>query len=182
LGEKCRVLNGSVKPDVKIIMTSHVLEGVAKGEMDAFALAARGRGDEKRPIEFEIITKERSEEIWETVKALLTYFFIPGRIKIRNLALELAGHAHGAHPIPLVYWNGMRCSWIFVKRGETLNRDGERNPYPQIFLIMEGKGKAVIADVEFEIRPCTAIYVPANSIHQIIAEEDVKLIWLAWNA
>jgi mannose-6-phosphate isomerase-like protein (cupin superfamily) len=181
-GKECKVLEGSVKPDVKVLMTSRVLECIARGEMDAFALAARGRADEKRPIEFEIIRNERSKEIWETLKALLTCFFTPGRIKIRNLKPELAGQAHGAHPIPIVYWNGLRCSWIFIKRGETLNKNGEKNPYPQVFIIIEGKGKAVIADMQFEIKPSMAIYVPTNSIHQIIAEDDIKLLWLAWNA
>lgn len=182
LGEEIKVLEGSVKPDGKIVMNRKVLESIAEGKADAFALAGRGRADEVRPIEFEIYTKERSKEIWETGKALLTYFFIPGKIKVKNLNLELAGYAHGAHPIPLVYWNGIRYSWILVKRGEILNKEKEKDPWPQSFIILEGKGKAIVGEETFEIKPETVIYIPRNSIHQIIAEEDVKMIWLAWQA
>lgn len=182
LGDKVEVVDGSVNPDVKLLMRKHVLEDIAEGKADAFALAGRGRADEVRPIEFEIYSKERSREIWETIKALLTYFFTPGKIKVKNLSAELAGHAHGAHPIPLVYWNGIRYSWILVKRGEVLNKEKEKDPWPQTFIILEGRGKATVGDEVFEIKPNTAIYIPTNSIHQIVAEEDVKLVWLAWEA
>jgi len=182
VAKEMKVLEGSVNPDVTIIMTSTVLNDVAEGKADAFALAGRGRADEKRSIEYEIHTKERVKEIWEVGKALLTYFFIPGKIKIRSLSLEQAGYAHGAHPIPLVYWDGIRYSWIFVKAGETLNKEGEKDPWPQTFVILEGKGKAVIGDETFQVEPEKAIYVPTKSIHQITAEEDMKLLWLAWKA
>jgi mannose-6-phosphate isomerase-like protein (cupin superfamily) len=177
-----KVIEGSVNPDVTIIMESTVIEDIANGRADAFALAGRSRMDEKRPIEFEIHTKEHMKEIWEVVKSFLTYFFTPGKIKVKNLDLGRAGYAHGGHPIPLVYWNGIRYSWIFVKAGETLNKEGEKDPWPQTFIILEGKGKAVIGDVTFRIEPEQAIYVPTNSIHQVVAEDDLKLLWLAWNA
>ncbi len=182
VANEIKVLEGSAKPDVTIIMKSTVLKDIMDGKADAFALVGRGRMDEKRPIEFEIHTKERIKEIWEVGKALLTYFFTPGKIKVKSLDLERAGHAHGAHPIPLVYWNGMRYSWILVKAGETLNKEGEKDPWPQAFTVLEGKGKAIIGDVTFQIAPDKAIYVPSNSIHQIVSEEDLKLLWLAWNA
>jgi len=182
LGDKVEVLEGSVKPDFKISMKKQVLKKILEGKADAFALAGRGGADEVRPIEFEIHNKERSEELWETIRALLTYFFIPGKVKVKNLSSEQAGLAHGAHPIPLVYWNGIRYSWILVKHGEVLNKDKERDPWPQTFIILEGKGKAVVGKEEFDIKPNTAIYIPRNTVHQIIAEEDVKLVWLAWQA
>jgi mannose-6-phosphate isomerase-like protein (cupin superfamily) len=182
VASEMKVLEGSADPDATVIMKSKVLKDIAGGKADAFALAGRGRADEKRPIEFEIHTKARAKEIWEVGKALLTFFFTPGRIKIKDLSPERAGQAHGAHPIPLVYWNGIRYSWILVKAGETLNKEGEKDPWPQTFIILEGKGKATIGDVTFQVEPEKAIFVPTNSMHQITAEKDLKLLWLAWNA
>jgi len=182
LGNEMKVLEGSVNPDVTITMKSIVLQDIAEGNADAFALIGRGRADEKRPIEFEIHTKERMKDVWEVGKALLTYFFTPGKIKIKSLSPNLAGHAHGGHPIPLVYWNGIRYSWILVKAGEILNKEGERDPWPQVFVVLEGKGKVIVGDETFPIQPEQAIFIPTNSIHQVMAEEDVKLLWLAWNA
>ena len=177
-----KILEGSVNPDVTITMKSTVLQDIAEGNADAFALVGRGRADEKRPIEFEIHTKERMKEVWEVGKALLMYFFTPGKIKVKSLSPKLAGHAHGAHPIPLVYWNGVRHSWILIKAGEILNREGERDPWPQVFVTLEGKGKVIVGDETFPIEPEQAVFIPTNCIHQVMAEEDVKLLWLAWNA
>lgn len=138
--------------------------------------------DEERPIEFEIYKKEHMKEIWEVGKGLLTYFFVPGKIKIKRLKPELAGCAHGAHPIPLTYWDGLRSSWILVKKGEVLNKQGEKDPWPQLFIVLEGKGKGIVGDKEVAVEPNMVVYIPKNVIHQIIAEEDVKVIWLAWQA
>ena len=182
LDDKLEILEGSVKPDFKISMKKQVLKDILEGKADAFALTARGRADEKRPIEFEVYKKEREKELWETIKGLLTYFFVLGKVKIRHLTPEQAGYAHGAHPIPLVYWDGIRYSWLHVRSGEILNKDKEKDLYPQVFVVLEGKGKAIIGEEEFEIEPNTTVYVPKNVIHQIIAEEDVKLLWLAWQA
>lgn len=182
LGEESEVVEGSVNPDFKISMNNQTLEKILKGQADAFALAGRARSDEVRPIEFEVYNKNRNEEIWETIKSLLIYLFTPGKIKIKTLCPELAGEAHGAHPIPLVYWNGLRHSWFVVRAGEILNKEGEKDPWPQLFIILQGKGRAVVGNKEFETKPETAIYVPRNCIHQIIAKENIELIWLAWQA
>jgi mannose-6-phosphate isomerase-like protein (cupin superfamily) len=182
LGDKASVVDGFVNPDFKISMNSRVFWDIIQGRADAFALAGRARNDEMRPIEFKVLNKERSKEAWETIKALLTYFFTPGRVKVKSLNLELAGQAHGAHPIPLIYWNGLRYSWFLVKAGEILNKEREKDPWPQLFIILEGKGKAVVGSEEFEINARTTIYIPRNCVHQIIATEDVELLWLAWQA
>jgi mannose-6-phosphate isomerase-like protein (cupin superfamily) len=183
LGDTPEVSEGCVEDaDGKVSMKNQVLTNILMQKADAFALAARARMDEKRPVEFEIFKKEHTKEILEVGKALLTYFFAPGRIKIKQLKPELAGQAHGAHPIPLVYWNGLRSSWILVKKGEILNKEGEKDPWPQLFIVLEGRGKGIVGDTESEVEPNMVIYIPKNTIHQLIAEEDIKLIWLAWQA
>jgi len=165
LDHKASAVEGLANPDFKVSMNSQTFWKITQRKADAFALAGRARPDEARPMEFEIYSKERSKEVWETIKALLANFFTPGKIKIKSLHPELAGQAHGAHPIPLVYWNGLRCSWLLVKTGEILNKEGEKDPWPQMFIILEGKGKAIIGNEEFEIRPKTAIYIPRNCVH-----------------
>ena len=183
LGDKSEVSEGCVEDaDGKVSMKNQVLTNILMQKADAFALAARARMDEKRPVEFEIFKKEHTKEISEVGKALLTYFFAPGRIKIKQLKPELAGQAHGAHPIPLVYWNGLRSSWTLVKKGEILNKEGEKDPCPQLFIVLEGRGKGIVGDTEFEVEPKTIVYIPKNTVHQLIAEEDIKLVWLAWQA
>jgi mannose-6-phosphate isomerase-like protein (cupin superfamily) len=177
-----KILEGIVEPELTINMKSTVLQAIVEGQADAFALAGRGRATQRRPIEFEMHTRDRVKEVWELGKALLTYFFTPGMIKTKRLSRERAGQAHGAHPIPLVYWNGMRYSWVFIKAGEILNREDEKDPWPQIFVILEGRGEARVGDRTFHVEPETIIYIPTYTSHEVAAEEDLKLLWLAWNA
>ena len=103
-------------------MQRQVLEDILEEKADAFALAAKGRADNVRLIEFEILNKELSNEIWENGRAPLNYFFIPRRIKVRNLSLRLAVQTHGAHPIPILYWKGLRFVWYIVKAEEIFNK------------------------------------------------------------
>jgi len=183
LGDEPEVSEGCVEDaDGKVSMKNEVLTNILMRKADAFALAARARMDEKRPVEFEIFKKERAKEIWEVGKAFLTYFFVPGRIKIKQLKPGLAGQAHGAHPIPLAYWNGFRSSWILMKKGEILNKEEEKDPWPQLFIVLEGRGKGIVGDTQFEVEPKMVVYIPKNTIHQLIAEEDMNVIWLAWQA
>jgi len=182
LGDTPQVVEGVKNPDCKMLMTKAVFSDILEGKADAFALAGRGRMDEKRPIDFEIYNKGRMREIWEVGKAILTYLFVPGKIKVKSLKPELAGLAHGAHPIPLAYWNGLRSSWILVKKGEILNKEGEKDPWPQLFIILKGKGKCIVDDKEFMVEPNLVVYIPKNVVHQLMAEEDVTIIWLAWQA
>lgn len=180
-GEGTDIVEGCFSPDIEIEMDSKILEKILQGKADAFALAARARGDEVRPVEFKI----NNLEALESGKALLTYLFAPGKagkVKMRRLCEELAGEAHGAHPIPLAYWDGFRSSWYLVKAGETLNREGEADPWPQMFIVLKGRGRAKVHDEEFEIEPKTAIYIPKDGIHQIFAMEDVELIWISWQS
>jgi len=69
-----------------------------------------------------------------------------------------------------------------VKKGEILNKEGEKDPWPQLFIVLEGRGKGIVGDTEFEVEPKTVVYIPKGTTHQLIAEEDIKLIWLARQA
>ena len=69
-----------------------------------------------------------------------------------------------------------------MKKGEILNKEGERDPWPQLFMILQGKGKCVVGGMELGIEPSLVVYVPKNTVHQLMAEEDTTLIWLAWEA
>ena len=182
IGERINVEEGLRDPIVNIIMTSGILEKIVNREADAFALAGRSHMDEVRPINFEFVQLERAAEAMELIKALGTFFFIPGRIKTKQLQLEFVGEAHGAKPIPLVYWKGLRSAWYHIDAGSILNEGGEKDPWPQLFTILSGKGKALVDDKEFEISPNMVVYIPRDCIHQVIAEENIELIWIAWDA
>lgn len=182
LGQEKKVVVGLHEHAVRITMTSEILEKILKREADAFALAGRSHIKEKRPINFDSIDSNRTNEVMETIKGLATFFFNPGRIKTKELRLDLAGDAHGAKPIPLVYWKGLRYAWYHIPVGTILNEKGEIDPWPQAFVILKGSGIVKIETETLEIKEQTIYYIPRNCLHQVQAEQVVELLWIAWDA
>lgn len=179
LDDGLRVVEGEEEPDLRLSMEKHIFEAILRCRADFGALIGRSKMSDVRAINFQLLNPNRVAAASEALK-MMGFLFTPGRVKVKELRMELAGEAHGAHPIPLVYWDGVRFAWIVVKGGEVLNEEGERDPYPQVFVILSGRGTFILDDAELELRPNTVIYVPRNSVHQIRAEEDVEVIWLAW--
>ena len=173
-------LNKDAPPDIRLYMTSGIFKGILKGEADFGAMIGRSKMTDKRPIDFQFINPAKANQIMSVLYSLMTIFFTPGDIKVKNLDKSLAGEAHGAHPIPLVYWNGIRYAWYHIEKGETLNEAGEKDPYPQTFQIIKGIGTAHIGETTIEVQPGQAIYVPANVVHKVEAHEEIELLWLAW--
>jgi len=182
IADSLTVEEGAENPTLRLILTRELLERALRGEVDLFALAGRSRMDEKRPVDFEFTDRERVRESMECLYRLATFFLIPGRVKTRALRVDLAGTAHGARPIPLVYWRNLRTAWYHVPSGSVLNEAGETDPWPQAFIVLRGSGQMVIGNFELDIEPQRVYYVPRNITHQIRAADDVELIWLAWDA
>jgi mannose-6-phosphate isomerase-like protein (cupin superfamily) len=179
LRDKIEVGGGSDEADLKMTMERRIFDEVLRGEADFGALIGRSRMSDVRPINFQFLKPERASAITDALKAMIT-FFTPGRVKVKELSWRLAGLAHGAHPIPLVYWDGIRLAWYQVRKGEVVNEEGERDSYPQVFIVLKGRGTIFIDETELELRPNTAVYVPINSVHKVKADEDVEAVWFAW--
>lgn len=182
VADSVTITDGLNDPAFKITMTEELLEKAMKGQVDLFALGGRSRMDEARPVDFEFYDKTRMKESMELIYRLGIFFFVPGRVKSRQMKLELTGKAHGANPLPLVYWKDLRTAWYHVSKGSVLNEDGEKDPYPQAFIVLKGNGRLVLEDLEVSIGPQNTYYIPQGSMHQVHAEEDVELIWMAWDA
>ena len=126
--DRLAVVEGLDNPDLLLTMERGSLEGMARGEAQFGALIGRSRASETRPIDYRLLNPGNAPAAVEALKSL-GFLFTPGRVKSLDLRRELAGEANGARPIPLVYHEGVRFSWYNVERGETLNEEGERDPY-----------------------------------------------------
>ncbi|MBD3206966.1 hypothetical protein GF319_11580 [Candidatus Bathyarchaeota archaeon] len=179
--EQLTVLPNTSEAVCLITMKSSTFKSILEGEADFAALIGRSRMSDRRPINLKVHDQARFDEVFETVKALMTVFFLPGRIKSKKLSREFAGSAHGAHPIPLVYWERLRYAWYHVSSGEVLNIEGEKDPYPQAILALKGEGKLELDAFPMDMELNRIYYIPPNSIHRVHAITDIELIWMAWN-
>jgi len=181
LGDEISVREGLDRPHVVIAMESGVFARLLAGDADFGALIGRSKASDTRPINLEFPDPSRASEAWGRAKPLMNYFFSPGRVKSKVLSPRYAGEAHGGHPIPLVYWDGMRSSWYHVPRGATLNEAGEADPYPQLLVILEGRGRLVLDEDVVDVGAGRVYYIPPDSVHMVEAETDATLIWIAWD-
>jgi len=182
VGDPLSVSEGAENPDLRLTMASHTFQKIMEGKADFGALIGRSRLSDVRPINFQLLNPEKAVTTVETMKALMTYFFIPGRAKVKRLQRSLAGEAHGARPIPLVYHEGVRFAWYSIGKNEVLNEAGERDPYPQFVAITKGHGRLILGDETIPLEPGIGVFIPANSPHKIEAQEDIEAFWLAWKA
>jgi mannose-6-phosphate isomerase-like protein (cupin superfamily) len=180
IGQDLSLLKGSSEPDLRLTMTSNIFNQVMSGEADFGALIGRSKMSDIRPINGEFLNPDKLSQCMEVLSTFMTIFFTPGKKKTRRLSESLAGEAHGAHPIPIVYWDGVRYAWYLVKKGEVLNESLERDPYPQAFIILKGKGKISLENTKMDLETNRVYYIPSNMAHQIIPIEDVELLWIAW--
>jgi mannose-6-phosphate isomerase-like protein (cupin superfamily) len=177
--EGLAVVEGLDSPDLLLTMERGALDGMAGGEANYGALIGRSRASETRPINYNLLNPGNAPAAVEALKSL-GFLFTPGRVKSLDLRRELAGEAHGAHPIPLVYHEGLRFSWYNVERGETLNEEGERDSYPQLIVVIRGRGVLTLEEDAVELVPGRAVYIPVDSVHRVHAKEDLEVLWLAW--
>lgn len=181
IGEKIIAMEEQDEADLRLTMESPTFIQILKGEADFGALIGRSKMSDVRPINFEFLNPKKVSEVTHSLYDLMTVFFTPGKVKVKTLSEKYAGSAHGAHPIPLVYWNGVRHAWYIIKKGEILNEAGEIDDYPQVFTVIKGVGVAMIGEESIDVSPGMAVYVPNNTVHKLTAYEDVELVWLAWN-
>lgn len=89
---------------------------------------------------------------------------------------------HGAWTITMFYHPGFRSAWYQIEKGQSLNKPGDTNPFPQAFVLIPDHGYAKIGDVTLKVKANEAYYIPPNTDHVFWTEDGspLKLIFLAW--
>ncbi|MCD6479229.1 AraC family ligand binding domain-containing protein [Candidatus Bathyarchaeota archaeon] len=54
--------------------------------------------------------------------------------------------------------------------------------FAELLVILRDRGWLRLDEGELTIESGLAIYVPPHSLHQLKAESDVELLWIAWRA
>jgi mannose-6-phosphate isomerase-like protein (cupin superfamily) len=170
-------------PAMIIRMSQETLTCLHTGAMTAFTAGAKATGADLAPLELEF--QPSAQELADpkgTLLEFIQHFFVRSRPERIMLGESHSRVVHGAHAIPLYYASGFRSAWYKIKDGQRLNEPGDTNPFPQAFVIVSGRGRAKIGDVEVDVRAGESYYIPAGSDHVLwpASGDSLELIWFAW--
>lgn len=98
------------------------------------------------------------------------------------LGRDHARKVHGGYAVGLYYSIGYRSAYYTIRRGETINESGEKDPWQQSFIIISGQGYAQLGQDTIPLKANEAYYIKPNIYHKVWtdSEEGVSLIWNAW--
>ncbi len=179
---KVNIKNGTAEEvDIKIDTSKKTLEEIYEGNITAFTAAGKGKPSDPAPLDWstgEGFVPAKMKNIYY----MLMHFFHPEEPEVIKLGEEYSRIVHGGHAIPLYYHPGFRSAWYIIKKGESLNEPGDRDPFHQGIVVIEGEGYAKIGDKTVEIKKNESYYIPPNSDQVLWTDSDEPLvvIWLAW--
>lgn len=190
-GEKLLVETTSGKVDIKegtdtevdiiIDTTLDTLKDICDGRINAFTAAGKSKPSDPAPLDW-TVGKGFVPARMSNIYFMLMHFFHPEEPETIKLGEEYSRLVHGGHAIPLYYHPGFRSAWYMIKKGERLNEPGERDPFHQGIVVIDGKGFAKIGDITVEISKNESYYIPPDS-DQVLwtdSDEPLVIIWLAW--
>ena len=152
-------------------------------KLDAMTAASKATGADHAPLDLKLADGlDFTPDVRKQLYTFFQHFFNPTVPEKKLLGEEYSRLVHGGHVIALYYYPGFRSAWYLLKNGDQLNEPGDTNPFPQAFIIIEGKGYAKIGDKTIHINARESYYIPPNSDHIVWTEKDesLVLIWLAW--
>ncbi len=167
--------------DVHFTLSKDLFEQILRGDIEAFTAAAKGDFREEAPLDWRVGNSFSPEKL-KHIYHFLMYFFTESPVKVTKIGEQYARKVHGALAIPLYYHEGLRSAWYMIKPGEQLNEEGDKNPFEQAMIVLQGEGQAKFAGEEMRVRKNRAYHIPKDSEHVVYndGEEDIVLIFLAY--
>jgi mannose-6-phosphate isomerase-like protein (cupin superfamily) len=171
-----------IRADFTCVMDEKTFKNIAQGKWTALTAAASGREGEPAPLDVRLGEGKRFDQCKTEILFFLSHFFNYSCPEVTYWRPECSRVVHGARAIPLFYAPGFRSAWYQVRRGERVNRRGEKDPFPQGIVIIRGRGFVQIDNVKMEVSLGTALYIPPGSGHTVWTEADepLEFIWTAW--
>jgi mannose-6-phosphate isomerase-like protein (cupin superfamily) len=171
------------QPDIIFKFSEETLNKIFRGELTGLTAAGRENMDDKTPLDIEFKTGVlKSSNLMNQTYIFIQNFFNPTFPEKIVMNKSHARMVHGAWAIPLFYHTGFRSAWYQVEKGQKLNKPGETNLFPQAFIILSGTGLLKLDDIETQVKPGEAYYIPPGSEHILWPDNStpINLLYLAW--
>ena len=153
-----------------------------RGELNARTAMGRARHGDPVPMDIDPTDEGFvwTDSVSRTVDAVANHFFLRGQPEIIPFHRDVSRVIHGAHAVLLHYSAGFRSVWYQVDPGQHVNKEerDQRNPFPSLFIFLEGRGMGRIGGVETEILGGTSVLIQPGVAHEFWNPFDRPLSFL----
>ncbi|HSM18563.1 MAG TPA: cupin domain-containing protein [Gemmatimonadales bacterium] len=151
-------------------LDGETLRKLDAGELNPRTALGKTRHSDPAPMD---IDPTHPDVVWDDafnrrVNAVANHFWIRGTPEFLAFNPGASRVLHGANAVLLHYAQGFRSVWYQIEPGQHINADpGDQvNPFPSLFIFVNGKAKARIGGVETDVERGTATLIPAGVSHE----------------
>ena len=139
-----------------------VLEEIFKGELNAGTAGLQSFGSDKVKVEIREMEGFRDKTRGEAdMYHALSHFWTRGTPEITYFGRNQSLPTHGVGAVSLYTMKGNRIAWFSMMKDEAANSDPalEAGQVPNLFIVTKGRGKAKLADKEFDLHEGMSVFV-----------------------
>lgn len=154
---------------------SETLAKLYRGDVHALTLAGKTQGSDFAPLDLSAMEGFQPPEWFsEKITRLLFHFWTRGKPEIVPFGRQETRVVHGVNMGAFYYQPGFRSAWFDMRPREHANEGEEdkSNPFPSIFIVVEGAVKGWIGDAEIILNAGEMVFVPAGEPHEFINESE----------
>ena len=150
------------------------LKKLSMGEMTSMTAMVKSRSTDFAPMEADLNQKVANEKSAQFFFDFSMYFFNKNWPPKFMYGKEYSRFTHGGMASVFVYNPGIRSGWFHLEKGMHVNKDEDlkTNPFPSLFIITKGNGKAKLGDQVIDIAVGESYLIPPGMVHEIWVEDD----------
>lgn len=158
------------EPTFFFFLDGETLRKLDQNKINARTALGKARYSDSSPMD---IDPTDPDIVWDAafsrkVDAVANHFWARGTPEFLEFNRDASRVLHGANAVLLHYAQGFRSVWYEIENGQHINADprDQVNPFPSLFIFLNGTAKAKIGGVEMDIKGGTATLVPAGVSHE----------------
>ncbi len=153
------------------IESSEWLGKLHRGEINALTSMAKAFETDSAPMDIDVMEGfAPPENFGDEIIPFTFHFWTKGSPEIVPFGAEMTRFTHGANAGVFYYQRGLRSAWFEVRPGQHVNENekSRENPFPSMFILIEGELTALVGGVETTFKAGTLMFVPAGVSHEFI--------------
>lgn len=162
---------------LKYVLDDQTLSRLAKGELTSMTAMVKSRSSDFAPMEADFNQKLADEKTPQFFFDFSMYFFNQHWPPKFMYGKAYSRFTHGGMASVFVYNPGIRSGWFHLEKGMHVNKeeDLKSNPFPSLFIITRGEGKARLGEEVLEVREGESYLIPPGMVHELWVEGDQVL-------